>query len=124
MARRAFRHLAGATTAPGAFSVPGLYAALLEGERRRCSRPDPRLTYRLHGGGFSCRTPGIICEHDPLPLPRSQLLDDLEAGRPVHLQGRQLRGHSLPDARLRRDQAFDWFEVRTDDSLNPVGPQE
>lgn len=103
--------------------VPGLYAALLASEQRRCSRPDPRMPYRLHGGGFSCRTPGIICEHDPIPLPRSKLLDDLEAGRSVRLQGRQLRGRSLPDARLRRDQAFDWFQVSFDDEVSVVpGP--
>lgn len=117
MARRAFRNLAGSSTAAGDFSVPGLYAALLAWERHRCSRPDPRLPYRLHGGGFSCRTPGIVCEHDPIPLPRSKLLDDLEAGRPVRLEGRSLRGHHLPDCRLRRDQAFDWFKVGPDDSV-------
>jgi hypothetical protein len=55
-----------------------------------------------------------------LPPRRSALLDALEAGEPVTLQSRQLRGHSLPDVPLRRDQAFDWFEVRPDDSVRAV----
>jgi hypothetical protein len=51
------------------------------------------------------------------------LLDDLEAGRPVVLQGRQLKGHSMPDTHVRRDQAFDWFEVRPDDTIRPPAPE-
>jgi hypothetical protein len=116
VARRAFRHFTvGAEF--GGFTVPGLYEALLERERRHCSRPDPRLMRLHHPDGQYCTTPDVICEHDPLPLPRTALLGELEAGRVVRLQGRNLRGHSLPPSRLRRDEAFDWFEVSPGDAV-------
>jgi hypothetical protein len=44
-------------------------------------------------------------------------LERMEAGKPVIVQGRNLRGRSMPDARLRRDQACDWFELTPDDRL-------
>lgn len=72
---------------------------------------------RYHPDHQYCTTAGVVCEHDPLPLPRTALLGDLEAGGPVRLQGRQLRGRSLPDVRLRRNQTFDWFEVSPDDTM-------
>ena len=65
----------------------------------------------------------MVCEHEPLPVRRTPLLDDLEAGRPVVLQGRRLKGHSMPDTHVRRDQAFDWFEVRPDDTIRPPAPE-
>lgn len=62
---------------------------------------------------------GAVCEHEPIPVPRSALLDALEDGLPAVVQGRYLRGRSLPEVKLRRDQAFDWFEVRADDTVRP-----
>lgn len=93
--------------------VPGLYAALLERERDHHdrNRVDPR--YRFTEAGQRGEPPP-----EKWLTPRPALLDDLEASRPVRLQGRQLRGRSLPDARLRRDQAFDWFEVHSDDTVH------
>lgn len=92
--------------------VDGLYAALLERERDCHARNpvDPRWRYTEAGQ-----------RGEPPPdrwlTPRPPLLDDLEAGRPVRLQGRRLRGRGLPEVPLRRDQAFDWFEVSRDDSM-------
>jgi hypothetical protein len=59
----------------------------------------------------------MVCEHEPIPPRRTVLLDALEAGRPARVQGRNLRGQGLPEVRLRREQAFDWFEVGADDTL-------
>ena len=72
-----------------------------------------------------------IAEIDPRTLPRlyprsegprtvvetgvwsRALLDPLEAGEPVRLEGRSLRRW----VDLRRDQRFEWFEVRPDDTV-------
>lgn len=105
----------------GVRHVPGVYAAQLEQKRRQC-RPDPRLMSRVHSSGEYCTSPGVVCDHEPIPVQRPPLLDDLEAGLPVVVQGWDLRGHSLPDVHLRRDQAFDWFEVRPDDTIRPCPP--
>jgi hypothetical protein len=104
--------------------VEGLYAAMVEQERARCSRPDPRLMRRLHPEGGYCTSPGVVCEHEPIPTPASRLLRALEAGDPVVVEGRNLRGRSVPDVKLRRDQAFAWFEVRSDDTVRPAAPPE
>ncbi|AHC27816.1 MULTISPECIES: hypothetical protein [Mycobacteriaceae] len=92
----------------GVLRVDGLYAALLARERDR-ARPDPREMRRLHPEGGYCTLADTVCKHEPIPLSRSPLLDALEAGRPAVLEGRQLRGRSLPEVTLRREQALDWF---------------
>lgn len=92
--------------------VPGLYAALLEWERQSFerSRVDPRWRYTEAGQRGEPALESWL-------RPRSARLDALEAGKPVALQGRDLRGVHLPKVPLRRDQAYDWFEIRPDDSV-------
>ncbi|MEX7474576.1 hypothetical protein AB4Z39_33335 [Mycobacterium adipatum] len=65
--------------------------ALLARERDR-ARPDPRLMRLQHTDGGYCTAPGVVCEHEPNPISRSVVLDALEAGEPVIVQGRNLRG--------------------------------
>ena len=71
------------------FVVPGLYAALLENERAACAKIDPRTIPRLNPESSGPRT---VVETGARS---TVLLAELEAGRPVRRQGRQLRGHSL-----------------------------
>lgn len=103
-------------------AVQGLYEALLDRERHRCARPDPRVMYVLHDGQGWCTTPGMVCEHESVPPRQTVLLDALEAGEPARVQGRDLRGRDLPEVRLRREQAFDWFEVNSKDIVTLAGP--
>ncbi len=56
--------------------------------------------------------------------PRNAVLDALEAGKPVTLQGRNLRGVSLPSVPLRRKDAFEWFEIGADDSVRRIDQQD
>jgi hypothetical protein len=105
----------------GGVVVAGVYSALLLVEQKRCSRPDPRLMHRYHGDGRFCTTPGVVCDHEPLPTRRSPHLDALEAGRAVTLLGRQIR-MLLPESRRRRGDAFDWFRVTSDDRVTPCEP--
>jgi hypothetical protein len=94
--------------------VPGLYARLLERERGSCAQIDPRTLPRFNPASPAPRT---VVETG---IKSRALLDALEAGEPVQLQGRQLRGRSLPAMPLRRDQASDWFEVSADDTVKAV----
>jgi len=93
------------TAGPG-LGTPGIYRALLEQEQERCARIDPRTRehYRPEGGELTVVETGARS---------GALLEALEAGQPAVLQGRRLRQW----IDLRRDQAFDLFEVRPDDSV-------
>lgn len=42
------------------------------------------------------------------------------AGEPIRVQGRNLRGHSMPPSPLRREQALDQFVVAADDRIEPA----
>ncbi len=88
-------------------STAGLYAALLERERAYCARIDPRTMAR-----FNKATEGELTVV-ATGARSGRLLEDLEAGRPVRLEGRRLR----PWLELRRDQAFQWFEISSDDTV-------
>ncbi|BBY44267.1 hypothetical protein MCEL_25620 [Mycolicibacterium celeriflavum] len=78
--------------------VAGLYAALFERERKECAEIDPRTLPQLNAHSSRPRTVVETGTHSPA------LLAALEAGDPVTLEGRQLRGRSLPGMPLRRDQ--------------------
>lgn len=90
--------------------VQGLYDALLEAERARLERTpmDPRWAYTERGRAR---------EPPPERQTSSRRLEASQAGEPMRLQGRNLRSRSLPVVKLRRDQAFDWFEIRPDDTV-------
>lgn len=92
----------------------GIYRALLLREREACARVDPRTLPRFSGGPGGPRT---VVETGARS---GALLAALEAGEPVQLEGRQLRRW----VDLRRDQAFDSFEVRSDDTVTPLGRLE
>ncbi|WP_459966425.1 hypothetical protein [Mycobacterium sp. MUNTM1] len=92
----------------------GIYRALLEREREACARIDPRTLPRLNAGSAAPKT---VVESGARS---GALLAALEAGEPVRLEGRNLRRW----VDLRRDQAFDSFEVRPDDTVMPLGRLE
>jgi hypothetical protein len=97
--------------------VPGIYAALLDRERQRVeSAPvvDPRWR-------FSPR--GLAGEPPPEKKHGRAELDRLEAGVPVRREGRSLK-FFLPEHRLRREDAFEWFVVRRDDTVRRCDPAE
>lgn len=94
-------------------STAGLYAAILERERAYCARIDPRTMER-----FNKTTTGELTVV-ATGARSGKLLEALEAGQPVRLQGRRLR----PWLELRRDQAFQWFEIRPDDTVRPCEPE-
>ena len=84
--------------------VPGLYGALREREREH---------YERHAA---------FAQHHPQyrGMWDGRVLDGLEAGVPVVVQGRRLKGWGVPRVPLRRDQAFQWFTVCPDDSVTPA----
>lgn len=97
-------------------SVPGLYVALLDRERRACAEVDPRTLPCFNPHSEQPRTVVETGSRSPT------LLAALEAGETVMLHGRSLRGHRVPVVPLRRDQAFDWFHVSADDQVWIVKP--
>jgi hypothetical protein len=88
--------------------VGGLYAALLRRER----------DHQLDHERFVEKHPQYHNTHD------KQLLDDLELGRPVILQGRRLKGWGIPRVPLQRSDAFQWFKVSHNDSVVPAQSPE
>lgn len=92
----------------------GIYRSLLEREREACARIDSRTLPRTAAGSASPKT---VVETGARS---GALLAALEAGEPVQLEGRNLRRW----VDLRRDQAFDSFEVRPDDTVTPLGRVE
>lgn len=98
------------STAKNGRVAPGIYSALLTQERDRNERDrvDPRWRY-TQSGQRGEPPPAVI-------TPRNPLLDALEASQKLKLQGRNLHRHM----KLRRDQAFDWFEVGPDDRVIPI----
>ncbi|MDX1883043.1 hypothetical protein [Mycolicibacterium sp. 120270] len=95
----------------GEMHVPGLYVALLTREKNRCEQIDPRSRPRFNPNSLGGRTAVET------GVRSTAMLDALMAGHPVTAQGRDLRGRSMPDVPLQRDQAFDCFRVRPDDTL-------
>jgi hypothetical protein len=97
----------------GALRVPGLYAALLQRERE-------------HREGHDAFEAQMIAEYGRFPWypPPRRLLDELEAGLPVVVEGRELRGRSVPKVPLRREQAYAWFEVSPGDTVTPAETPE
>ena len=85
-------------TSSGHVHVPGIYKAVQAMVIRRREAVDPR--------------PGA---HQ---RPRSPQYLAARAGEPIRVQGRDLRGHSLPTVMVRRDQALDGFLVNADDTID------
>lgn len=92
-------------------NTAGIYRTLLEREREACARVDPRTLPPRSD------EPKTVVETGARS---GALLAALEAGEPVRVEGRQLRRW----VDLRRDQAFDSFEVRPDDTVTPIGRLE
>ncbi|MES3664744.1 hypothetical protein [Mycobacterium intracellulare] len=95
--------------------IEGIYAALLEREREERIKQtpiDPRCRYAVgHDHGLDdapeeCR-------------PNRHRLVSLESSEPQQLQGREIK-FLLPEHRQRRDDAFEWFEIRADDRVQRV----
>lgn len=94
--------------------VEGIYHAILEREREACARIDPRTLPRTAAGSAASKT---VVETGARS---GALLAALKAGEPVRLEGRNLRRW----VDLRRDQAFEWFEVGTGDAVIPCRAAE
>jgi hypothetical protein len=117
MARSRRRLGAGSASSPrGGVHVPGIYVRLLEQERGRGNRIDPRWA-RTEAGRRG----------DPCPdewREKSLLLPALEAVEPVDLPSWRLGGFSEPDERLRRmpheDRSIVGWLVHVDDKVVPV----
>jgi hypothetical protein len=56
--------------------------------------------------------------------PSRRLIDALESGGPVSVEGRELEGRGIPKVSLRRRQWFDRFSVSPDDSVVPTESPE
>ncbi|ORB68791.1 hypothetical protein BST47_02575 [Mycolicibacterium tusciae] len=90
-----------------------MYRALLDQERARDGRPDPRYA--------------LIDESHRPPLEeqvreRSPLLLRLQAGQPVIIPAWRLGGHSIPtpaDVPLFTDRTIPWLKVAADDVVSP-----
>jgi hypothetical protein len=100
----------------GGIRVLGVYARLLEQERKRGNRIDPRWA-RTEAGRRGEPCPDEWRE-------KSSLLPALEAGEPVELPSWRLGGLSEPDERLRRtphdDRSIVGWLVHADDTVVPV----
>jgi hypothetical protein len=96
----------------GGVHVPGLYQALLEKERRRCAKPDPRRIFSSDS------------RDDPAHVSRRSrsLLNVLEAGTPV-VMPRWMVGsrQSVPPVDLPWDRSVvDSVHVSSDDVVRPA----
>jgi hypothetical protein len=97
----------------GALRVPGLYAALLERERKRQERAERRsaVTYT-----YPAEDLAVMRRPD-------HLLRALEAGEPVVVRGHDLGGWSIPTVPLSPEQKDwpNWYTVTPDDRIVPAG---
>jgi hypothetical protein len=97
--------------------VAGLYAHLLDRERRRCAGPDPRV--HLSPGNTAERAAALTVTER-----RSPRLDKLEAGEPVVVAGWEVGG-----GRALRQQV-PWLDgnvtvkVHADDTIELAGDDE
>lgn len=117
MARSRRRLGAGSPSSPrGGLKAPGVYARLLEKERERDNRADPRWA-RTEAGRRGEPCPDEWRE-------KSRLLPALEAGEPVEVPTYRLGGRTVPDERLRRmpheDRSITGWLVHADDVVVPV----
>lgn len=97
----------------GGYRLPGVYRTLLDQERDRDGRPDPR--YALIEESARPPLEAQVRERSPL-LPR------LLAGLPVIIPAWRLGGRRMPtpaDVPLFADRTVRWFEVAADDVINP-----
>lgn len=97
----------------GGYGLPGVYRTLLDQERVRDGRPDPRYVLIEE----SARPPleAQVCE-------RSALLPRLLAGLPVIVPAWRLGGHRIPtpqDVPMFTDRTIRWFKVAADDVVSP-----
>ena len=97
-------------------TVPGIFAALLDKEALHLERTplDPRCGH-LHDHGPAGPSPQCHASR--------RRLESLEAGELQLMQGRQLK-MLLPQARRRREDALEWFEVRSDDTIRRCQPPD
>ena len=92
--------------------IPGLYQDLLETERDKCSRPDPRI--------YVSPTDEVSTV---IAATRSRLLDMLEDAVPVSIPRWRVGGNSFPEAK-----AIPWIAARScrnilvwpDDTVEPT----
>lgn len=87
-----------ASSRSGHLHVPGIYRAVRAMVIRRRDAVDPR--------------PGAR------PRAHSAQYVAARAGESIRVQGRDLRGHSMPTVMVRRDQALDYFLVNADDTID------
>ena len=93
----------------GGLRVPGLYAALLERERKFQARCERRgITYTSD-------------DHRLMSRP-THLLDTLEAGEPAVVRGHDLGGWGIPKVPLSAEQKDwpNWYTVTPDDRIVPA----
>lgn len=96
------------------YRLPGVYLILLDQERARDGRPDPRYV--------------LIDDSERPPLEeqvreRSALLPRLQAGLPVIIPAWRLGGRRMPtpaDVPLFADRTVRWLEVAADDVVIPM----
>lgn len=95
------------------YRLPGVYLSLLEQERAREGRPDPRYA--------------LIEESERPPMEeqvqeRSALLRRLRVGEPVIIPAWRLGGRRIPTPQgvpLFTDRTIRWFQVAADDFVIP-----
>jgi hypothetical protein len=96
----------------GALRVAGVYARLLDAEREKCTKPDPRLLR------------GTVGRDSNVYLRPTHRLKALEAGEPVEFPRWMLGGWTVPDERIRRmkrdDRSITGWVVHPDDTVRPL----
>lgn len=101
------------------FVAPGVYAHLLDRERARCYRDDPRL-FLVEDAAERERVVEDARAAGVPPVSRTERLDRLEAGLPVAVQRWELgRGAVGVDVPFLADRTIRWFQVSADDAVSP-----